>query len=75
MYDALVQGTKDKTVLYISHRLSSAADSDKIIVFREGQLIEQGTHEHLMEKGGEYCEMFTLQASGYQEEEENNDED
>lgn len=69
MYEALIQGTKDKTVLYISHRLSSAANSDKIIVFREGSLVEQGSHQELMEKGGEYCEMFTLQASGYREEE------
>ena len=39
-----------------------------------GHGCEQGSHDQLMEKGGEYCEMFTLQASGYQEEEENNDE-
>lgn len=71
MYEALIQGTKNKTVIYISHRLSSAANSDKIIVFREGMLVEQGTHSELMEKGGEYCGMFTLQASGYREEEHN----
>ena len=69
MYDALAEGTKDKTVLYISHRLSSAANADNILVFRDGQLIETGNHAELMEKGGEYCEMFTLQASGYREEE------
>lgn len=69
MYEALAEGTKNKTVMYISHRLSSAANADKIIVFRKGELIEQGNHSGLMEKGGEYCEMFTLQASGYREEE------
>ena len=69
MYDALAEGTKDKTVLYISHRLSSAANADNILVFRDGQLIETGNHAELMAKGGEYCEMFTLQASGYREEE------
>lgn len=68
MYDALSEGTKGKTVLYISHRLSSAANADRILVFREGRLIEEGNHAELMEKGGEYCEMFTLQASGYREE-------
>ena len=68
MYDALAQGTKDKTVLYISHRLSSAANADKILVFHGGRLVEEGSHSYLMEKGGEYCEMFTLQASGYREE-------
>ena len=67
MYDALAEGTKDKTVLYISHRLSSASNADRILVFREGKLIETGTHQQLMAQGGEYCEMFTLQASGYRE--------
>ncbi len=68
MYDSLMEGTKGKTVLYISHRLSSATRSDKILVFAGGRLIESGTHEELMAQGGEYCEMFTLQAAGYREE-------
>lgn len=67
MYDALLEGTKGKTVIYISHRLSSATRSDNILVFNKGVLSEHGTHAELMEKGGEYCEMFTLQASGYKE--------
>lgn len=68
MYDALLDGTRGKTVIYISHRLSSATRSDNIIVFNKGEITEQGTHISLMEKGGEYAEMFTLQASGYNEE-------
>lgn len=68
MYDSLIEGTKGKTVFYISHRLSSATRSDKVLVFSHGELIEYGTHEELMNLGGEYCEMFTLQASGYREE-------
>lgn len=67
MYDALLEGTKGKTVIYISHRLSSATRSDNILVFNKGVLSEHGTHAELMEKVGEYCEMFTLQASGYKE--------
>ena len=67
MYDALIQGTKGKTVIYISHRLSSATNSDNILVFNKGVLIEQGSHKALMEKDGEYSRMFTLQASGYKE--------
>ena len=65
MYDALIEGTKGKTVIYISHRLSSATRSDNILVFSGGVLSEQGTHSSLMENGGAYSEMFTLQASGY----------
>lgn len=70
MYDALMEGTKGKTVIYISHRLSSATHSDKILVFNKGNLTEQGTHEELIAKNGEYAEMFTLQASGYTQDEE-----
>ncbi len=74
MYDALLEGTKGKTVIYISHRLSSATRSDKILVFNKGIITEQGTHEELLEMGGEYSEMFTLQASGYSEEVSCNEE-
>lgn len=67
MYDALIEGTKGKTVIYISHRLSSATRSDNILVFNKGVLAEQSNHEVLMSNNGYYQEMFTLQASGYKE--------
>ena len=67
MYDALLKGTQGKTVIYISHRLSSATRSDNILVFNNGILTEQGTHQELMSRDGEYNHMFTLQASGYKE--------
>jgi ATP-binding cassette subfamily B protein len=67
MYETLLKGTENKTVFYISHRLSSATQSHKILVFNEGQLVEQGTHAELMSANGRYSEMFTLQASGYKE--------
>ena len=73
MYDALMDGTKGKTVFYISHRLSSATYSDRILVFAKGKLVETGTHDELMSLEGEYCTMFTLQASGYREEGEENE--
>lgn len=69
MYESLMEGTKGKTVFYISHRLSSATQSDNILVFAKGKLIESGSHDELMKLEGEYCRMFTLQASGYREEE------
>jgi ATP-binding cassette subfamily B protein len=73
MYDSLMEGTQGKTVFYISHRLSSATRSDRILVFSKGRLTESGTHDELMALGGEYNEMFTLQASGYKEEVEENE--
>ncbi len=69
MYESLIEVTKGKTVLYISHRLSSAVLSDKIIVIGDGTVLETGSHSQLMEKGGLYHEMFTLQASSYKGEE------
>lgn len=65
MYENLVKATKEKTVIYISHRLSSAVLSDRIYVIDGGRIAETGTHAELMEKGGSYAEMFTLQASRY----------
>ncbi len=74
MYNALTEVTSGKGVIYISHRLSSAAGADRILVFKDGCLIEQGSHEELLELNGEYREMFMLQASGYREEENNLEE-
>ena len=69
MYENLIKATENKTVIYISHRLSSAVLSDKIIVIGDGRLLECGTHSELMQRGGEYATMFTLQASRYRDEE------
>lgn len=70
MYENLIEVTKDKTVMYISHRLSSAVLSDKIIVISGGEVIETGSHSELLSLGGEYSRMFTLQASSYNREKE-----
>lgn len=65
MYESLINVTKGKTVLYISHRLSSAVLSDRILVLDGKKIAEDGTHEQLMQKDGIYSKMFTLQASSY----------
>lgn len=67
MYESLIKATKTKTVIYISHRLSSAVLSDKIYVFGDGTIQEQGSHKALMELNGIYANMFALQASNYKE--------
>lgn len=65
MYENLISATKDKTVIYISHRLSSAVLSDKIFVLGGGSVLESGTHSELMNVDGVYAKMFALQASSY----------
>ena len=59
---------KDKTTIFVSHRLSSATVATKIIVLEYGELIEEGTHRELMEKKGKYYELFSTQAKRYIEE-------
>lgn len=68
MYENLIAVTQNKTVIYISHRLSSAVLSQNIFVLDDGTVIESGSHRELMELGGRYSEMFTLQASAYKKE-------
>lgn len=61
----------DKTVIFISHRLSTTRHADRIYMFAGGEIKECGTHEELINKGGEYAYMFNLQAEKYRSEKEN----
>lgn len=56
---------KDKTTVFVSHRLSSATVATKILVIDGGELAESGTHRELMEKKGKYYELFSTQARRY----------
>jgi ATP-binding cassette subfamily B protein/ATP-binding cassette subfamily C protein len=55
----------DRSVLIITHRLASVRHADRIYVLAHGQVIEAGTHSELMKLGGQYAELYTLQASQY----------
>lgn len=68
---AMMEAAKDKTVVFISHRLSTTINADKIYVMEKGSIIEQGTHDELMKLNGTYAYMFNLQAEKYRREEEN----
>lgn len=56
---------KDKTTIFVSHRLSSATTANKIIVLKEGRVIEEGDHAALMAQKGEYYTLFSTQAKRY----------
>ncbi len=57
---------KDKTTLFITHRLGAVRLADRILVMRNGELIESGTHEELLQSNGEYASLWHAQVSQYQ---------
>lgn len=63
---AMMEAAAHKTVIFISHRLSTTVGADKIYVMEKGEIIESGSHEELMAKDGTYAYMFKLQAEKYQ---------
>ncbi len=68
MYLKYSELTKNKTAIYISHRLSSTRFCDRIILLDDAKIAEMGTHEELLALGGKYAEMFETQSRYYREE-------
>lgn len=62
--------TRGKSSVFISHRLASTRFCDRILFLKDGGIAEEGTHEELMQLGGEYAKLFDVQAKYYREEEE-----
>lgn len=64
----MMKNAGDAAVIFISHRLSTTRDADRIYMFENGRIIEQGSHQELMRLGGKYAAMFEKQAYYYQDE-------
>ena len=63
---SILRNTEGKTVIFISHRLSTTRIADKIYMFDTGNLIEEGSHSQLLEADGKYAEMFRVQSEKYE---------
>lgn len=61
----MFEAAKDKTVIFISHRLSTTRKADRIYMMEQGQIIEEGTHEELLKMSGKYAQMWNAQALKY----------
>lgn len=69
VFENMMKACKGKTVIFVSHRLSSATLADRVYLLENGMIIEEGSHQELMKQHGKYAEMFLKQAEKYREEE------
>lgn len=65
VYDNYNRYSDNKTAIFISHRLASTRFSDRIVLLGEGGILEEGSHQELMELHGAYAEMFEVQSRYY----------
>lgn len=63
--DALLRLMEGRTSIVIAHRLSTVASLDRIVVLHEGEVVEDGTHEQLVEAGGEYSQLWSRQSGAF----------
>ena len=67
LFEEIFNYSVNKTLIFISHRFSTTISADKIYLFEDGEIKEQGTHEELMKnENGSYRHMFLVQAEEYQ---------
>lgn len=68
--EALKKLMQGKTVIAIAHRLSTLREMDRLLVMEKGKIIEDGTHDELLRKGGKYSDLWTHQAGGFLQDDE-----
>ena len=65
VFQKYIELSRDKTVVYVTHRISVAALADRIIVFSDGRIAQDGTHDELIRQEGEYARLYKEQAKWY----------
>ena len=65
MFENMMRATEGRSVIFISHRLSSAVLADRVLLLDNGELVECGTHSELLKQNGKYAAMFKKQAESY----------
>jgi ATP-binding cassette subfamily B protein len=74
LYETYDEMMKDKTTVFISHRLASTRFCSRIILMEDGKIAEEGTHEELLKLRGKYYELFETQAKYYRENDKGKEE-
>jgi ABC-type multidrug transport system fused ATPase/permease subunit len=64
--EALERFTQDRTTVVVAHRLSTIKNADRVLVLDDGKIVEEGTHEELIARGGQYLELYQRQFAGSQ---------
>lgn len=75
IFEHFLEATRGMTTILVSHRLSSVRHAQRIVVLGHDGVVEDGSHEELMAAGGEYAQMFTLQATRFAQSEQDSDHD
>jgi len=65
LYNSIMKDGQNRTMIFISHRLSSVKNADRVFMLENGRIIEEGSHKELMKKDGSYAAMYKKQAMNY----------